>query len=145
MDSPVQVSVEPNAKNEDLGVVTAGLRAFNVAFIGDPAEEPVNIFLRDNDANVVGGLIGHVKWRWLYVSKLWVSDVYRGMGKGAHLLESAEEYARSRGCVGSYLDTFEYQARPFYEKRGYTVFGKLEGFPPGYRQFYLSKLFAMAE
>jgi GNAT superfamily N-acetyltransferase len=54
-------------------------------------------------------------------------------------MSAAEDHARSRGCIGSYLDTFEYQARPFYEKIGYEVFGTLEGFPPGYRQFFLSK------
>lgn len=37
------------------------------------------------------------------------------------------------------LDTFEYQARPFYEKLGYQLFGTLDGYPPGYRQFYLRK------
>ena len=33
----------------------------------------------------------------------------------------------------------EYQARPFYEKLGYELFGTLDGYPPGYRQFYLRK------
>jgi hypothetical protein len=37
------------------------------------------------------------------------------------------------------LDTFEFQALPFYERRGYRVFGTLDGFPPGYRRFYLQK------
>jgi hypothetical protein len=43
--------------------------------------------------------------------------------------------------VGVYLDTFEYQARPFYEKLGYDVFGTLDGYPPGYRQYHLAKRF----
>jgi hypothetical protein len=36
-------------------------------------------------------------------------------------------------------DTLDYQARPFYEKLGYQLFGTLDGYPPGYRQFYLCK------
>ena len=55
---------------------------------------------------------------------------------------TAESRARERGCIGVYLDTFEYQARPFYERLGYELFGTLEGYPPGYRQYYLAKRLA---
>lgn len=133
------VQVEASAKPEDVAAVQAGLRDFNVRVIGDPNEIPVTIFLRDDAGAVVGGLLGHIKWRWLYVSKLWIADSHRGKGYGADLMNAAEDLARSRNCVGSYLDTFEYQARPFYEKIGYVMFGTLEGYPPGYRQFFLSK------
>jgi GNAT superfamily N-acetyltransferase len=54
-------------------------------------------------------------------------------------MKAAEDHARSHGCIGAYVDTFEYQARPFYEKLGYELFGTLEGYPPGYRQFHLVK------
>ena len=135
----MSVTVEPNASVQDLAVVQSGLRKYNIGFIGDPHEEAVNVFARDENGDVIGGLLGHIKWKWLYVSKLWVSDEHRGRGHGAALVKAAEDHARSRGCVGSYLDTFEYQARPFYEKIGYQMFGTLEGYPPGYRQFFLSK------
>jgi GNAT superfamily N-acetyltransferase len=138
----VHLSVEPGASDEDVAVVQSGLRAFNVARIGDPAEEPVRVFLRDDSGRIVGGLLGHIRWRWLYVAKLWIDDSQRGAGQGRALMQAAEDHARRRGCLGAYLDTFEYQARPFYEKLGYTVFGALEGYPPGYRQFHLAKRFS---
>jgi GNAT superfamily N-acetyltransferase len=141
MKSPLQLSLEPDASSEDIAVVQAGLRAFNVARIGDPLEEAVRIFLRDDERRIVGGLLGHIRWRWLYVAKLWVDDAHRGEGWGRELLQAAELQAFVRGCIGSYLDTFEYQARPFYEKLGYSVFGTLEGYPPGYRQYHLVKHF----
>jgi GNAT superfamily N-acetyltransferase len=135
------IVVDPVASADDVAVVQAGLRAFNVARIGPPEEEPVQIFLRDEEDRVVGGLLGHIRWRWLYVAKLWIDDAHRGAGQGAALMGAAESYARERGCLGAYLDTFEYQARPFYEKLGYEVFGTLEGYPPGYRQYHLAKRF----
>ena len=46
--------------------------------------------------------------------------------------------AIGRGCTGATLTTFEHQARPFYEKLGYVVFGTLEGYPAGTRQYHLS-------
>ena len=135
----MQITVEPNANEEDVSAVLEGLRTYNIGVIGDPREEKVQIFLRDDAGAVVGGLLGHIRWRWLYVSKLWIDESLRGGGNGARLLEKAEDQAREAGCIGSYLDTFEYQARPFYEKCGYVLFGTLDGYPPGYRQFFLSK------
>ena len=142
MTQPLRLSVEPDASAADIAAVNSGLRAFNVARIGEPAEEAVQVFLRDNGGQVVGGLLGHIRWRWLFVAKLWVGDAHRGAGHGAALMAAAESHARARDCLGAYLDTFEYQARPFYEKLGYTLFGTLDGYPPGYRQYHLAKRFA---
>lgn len=41
-------------------------------------------------------------------------------------MKRAELYAVERGCTNAFLDTFSFQARPFYEKLGYRVFGILE-------------------
>lgn len=135
----MRLTIEPDPAPEDVDAVNTGLRAFNVRHIGNPNEEHVHIFLRDGDDRVVGGLLGHIRWRWLYVAKLWVDDRVRGAGHGSALIAAAEQLARERGCIGVHLDTFEFQARPFYERLGYTVFGTLDGYPPGYRQFYLVK------
>jgi GNAT superfamily N-acetyltransferase len=138
-----RISVEPQASGADVATVEAGLLAFNVAKIGPPNESPVRIFVRDANGRVLGGLLGHIRWRWLYVAKLWIDDSLRGQGYGASLMKTAEEHARAQGCIGAYVDTFEYQARPFYEKLGYELFGTLEGYPPGYRQFHLVKRLAI--
>lgn len=137
----LEVSVEPEACAADVDAVHAGLRAFNRRIIGDPAYEDLRVLLRDEQRAVVGGLVGHVRWRWAYVEKLWIADAHRGGGYGRRLMAAAEAQAVAAGCIGIYLDTFEYQARPFYEKLGYEVFGTLEGFPPGYRQYFLAKRF----
>lgn len=133
------VTVEPNAAAADIQAVHNGLRAWNVAQIGDSGERAVHVFLRDAEGRVVGGLTGHIKWKWLYVAKLWVSDAWRSGGAGTRLIRAAEQFAREHGATDAYLDTFGYQARPFYEKLGYHVFGTLEGFPPGSRQYFLTK------
>jgi hypothetical protein len=44
-----------------------------------------------------------------------------------------------RGCAHAHLDTFSYQARPFYERRGYQVFGMLQDYPPGQQRFFMEK------
>lgn len=132
------VRIDSKVSEADETAVVRGLLAFNEAWIGPSNEQPVRLVARD-ELGVVGGLLGQTRWSWLYVAKLWVHERGRGQGIGTQLLMVAEELARTRGCTNASLDTFEYQARPFYEKLGYQLFGTLEGYPPGYRQFYLRK------
>ena len=73
---------------------------------------------------------------------LWVAEPVRATGYGRALMAQAEQYAIERGCVGAHVGTFSFQARPFYEKLGYEVFGVLEGIPPGHSHFYLKKRLA---
>ena len=138
--SDLRVAVDPSPSAADEQVVRDGLREFNVPFIGQPNEQSLAVFARDGAGRVVGGLLGTTKYRWCFVAKLWLAAEARGLGHGRRLLAAAEAEAWSRGCLGVYLDTFEYQALPFYEKQGYDLFGTLEGYPPGYRQFYVRKL-----
>ena len=38
-----------------------------------------------------------------------------------------------------WTDTYAFQARPFYEKMGFTVFGRLDGPAPIFPRFFLKK------
>ena len=51
----------------------------------------------------------------------------------------AEAWARERNLAGMWLDTFAFQARPFYEKLGFSVFGTIEDHPRGSRRFFMQK------
>jgi hypothetical protein len=39
----------------------------------------------------------------------------------------------------SHLNTFDWQAKAFYEKPGYVIFGVLEDCPRGHTRHYLKK------
>ncbi len=55
------------------------------------------------------------------------------------VMETLESAARERGCRYSHLDTFSFQARPFYEGLGYEVFATLDDYPPGHQRFFMKK------
>ena len=131
--------IDDNVELADEAAVVRGLLDFNEVRLGPSGEQPVKFVVRDSAGTVVGGILGHTRWRWLYIAKLWVDDHARGKGLGTRLMVAAEDVARSRGCTDVSLDTFDYQARPFYEMLGYELFGTLEGYPPGSRQYYLRK------
>jgi GNAT superfamily N-acetyltransferase len=138
-DPRFTITIDEQPAPTDQQVIQQGLHDFNVAVIGPSNERPISCFVRDAGGRVVGGLLGHVKWRWLYVAKLWLPEGVRGHGVGSRVMAAIEDYAWSQDCLGVYLDTFEYQALPFYQKLGYELYGTLEGYPPGYRQYYLRK------
>ena len=137
--SEFKITAERRPASDDEQVVHDGLRQFNVDMIGDSGHCPVGCFLRDADGRVVGGVTGHIKWRWLYVAKLWLPAELRGKGHGGALMRAVETLGWESDCLGVFLETFEYSARPFYEALGYECVGTIEGYPPGYRQYVMRK------
>jgi hypothetical protein len=65
-----------------------------------------------------------------YIGTLAVQEPLRSCGWGTSLLERAEQHALDRGCTNAWLCTFSFQARPFYERHGYAIFGALDNYPP---------------
>jgi ribosomal protein S18 acetylase RimI-like enzyme len=102
---------------------------------------PLHIYVRDKDSQLIAGLIGrtHALREWLEILVLWVDEPHRGAGVGRKLMARAEEEARNRGCVYARLASSNYQAPTFYEKLGYTLYGKLENCPPGDIGYYFWK------
>jgi GNAT superfamily N-acetyltransferase len=137
--TPYRITVQDDLDPEDVEVVFQGLRAFNAGHAGPSDRKRLAVFLRGPDGRVAGGLVGETAWRWLYVDAFWIDEALRGQGHGRAMLGAAEERARARGCANAYLDTFDFQALPFYRKEGYELFGTLEGFPPGHRRYFLKK------
>lgn len=141
-DAPIgrpSIVLEPEPADVVRGAVLAGLRAFNRRHAAAPEFEPLVLSARDAAGAIVGGLVGLTGWSWLHVDLLWVDDAHRGMGVGTDLLRAAEREASSRGVRHVDLDTFDFQAKPFYEREGYSVFGVLEDYPPGHTRYFLRK------
>jgi GNAT superfamily N-acetyltransferase len=101
--------------------------------------EELALAIRDTGGAVIGGLIGVSYWDWLHVDLLALPASHRGQRLGSRLMQEAENVAVRRGCRGVWLDTASFQARPFYEKLGYTVFGTIDDYPPPHRRHFLTK------
>ena len=98
--------------------------------------------LKTEDDLFVGGIRACLYcWKCLYIDVLWLEEKYRHLGYGAKLIKKVEEDAIKQGCHLAHLDTFDFQAKNFYLKQGYEVFGELEDCPPGHKRFYLRKYF----
>jgi GNAT superfamily N-acetyltransferase len=122
-----------------------GLLAHNARFAGPPDSRPLSVLVRDAEGAVRGGLTGRTRYGWLYVDTFFLPEDLRGGGQGARILRAAEDEARARGCVGSYLDTLSFQAAGFYEKQGYARIGTLPDYPrAGQAKFFYMKRFNAA-
>ncbi|PTD17692.1 GNAT family N-acetyltransferase [Sphingomonas fennica] len=135
----LRITIPDTPSDADREAILAPLRAFNASRAGDPGLRPVAILLTDQAGRDVGGLWGKIAYDWLFVELLAVPEEWRGGNYGKALMQEAESIARAHGCVGMWLDTFEFQARGFYEKLGFELFGELEDHPVGQRRFFLRK------
>jgi GNAT superfamily N-acetyltransferase len=137
----LRLTIPESPSETDRNAVIAPLRAYNIRQAGDPRIRPVAILLTDEGGDHVGGFWGKLVYDWLFVELLAVPEEYRGGNYGTALMQGAERIARADNCVGIWLDTYEFQARGFYEKLGFEVFGALDDHPIGQKRFFLRKRF----
>lgn len=137
--SPLMIQLEEQPSDAELGFLYSRVRQFNRAVGGHEAPRPVACFLRDGVGEIVGGVGGELWGQALHVSALWVADSHRGQGHGAALLRTLESHAVQAGYALAYVETLSYQARPFYEKQGYRVFGELDEIAEGCTLYFLRK------
>ncbi|RRD40186.1 N-acetyltransferase [Leptotrichia sp. OH3620_COT-345] len=94
----------------------------------------------DEKGGIIGGIVAHMYcWNCIYIDTLWVSEKYRGKGIGKKLLKETEDYAEKNNVHLIHLDTFDFQAKDFYEKYGYEVFGILEDCPENHKRYFMKK------
>jgi len=127
--------------DEDRDAILQPILAYNLSKAGEENYKKLALFLRDEHGTVQGGLWAKRYYDWVFVDLLFVPEDLRGQDMGTDLLGQTENWARSEGCVGVWLDTFAFQAPGFYLKRGYTVFGELPNYPKPFSRFFFSKVF----
>jgi GNAT superfamily N-acetyltransferase len=138
------LTVESEPRLEDVEVLRNGLTAHALPVTRVPGFHPLGVFARTGDGTIVGGVFALLNWNWLHVALLWVAPDLRGTGLGHRLLTTLEDVAVARGCTRAHLDTFSYQARPFYERHGYEVFATLDDYPGGERRFFMRRALGAA-
>jgi len=130
-DSVQKVVIEAGEEDrpEERALIENALRAYNASVAPFANYRPLRLMIRDSEGAVIGGLIGHSSYERLFVSVLFVPEELRGRGVGRRLMEQAEQIARTRKLTGIWLDTFDFQARHFYEQLGFRIFGELKDHP----------------
>jgi GNAT superfamily N-acetyltransferase len=124
---------------DDVQFLEDRLYEYNSAHTGNDDGQVFAFFIRDEQNQIVAGLHG---WTWAQacqIQNFWVRDELRGRGYGHALLERAESEARSRGCTVVALNSYSFQAAPFYRRHSYELVHQLTDFPPGHHDNLLVK------
>lgn len=128
---------------EDKKTVLAGLLEYNRQALTDAKDcfGDISRKVLDAKGKIIAGLNGGIYWGCAYVEILWVDREHRKSGLGSRLLKEVEREVKEKGGHMIYLDTFDFQAKDFYLKNGFELFGTLDDYPKGHKRYYLKKIF----
>ena len=135
-------AIEESTK-EQAGLVDNGIVKYNlskVPFTQEPSFISINKVIKGSNGEVLAGINSILYcWNCLYIDVLWVKEEFRENGYGSALLIEVEKIAKEKGCKLIHLDTFDFQAKDFYLKHGYEVFGVLDDCPSEHKRYYMKK------
>lgn len=140
MDFRYELTIPMEEEAEYIGEM---LLEFNLQSKPLSQEKPfidINRCIKDENGEIIGGILACLAlWRILSIDTLWVKKEFRNQGVAKQLLRLVEAEARNMGCHIVYLSTYDFQAKDFYLKNGYEIFGVLEDCPKEHKLYHLSK------
>ena len=138
-NSPYKIYLNPE---NAFKVIDEKLFSFNKECVPATQKPEViykNYIVKDNEI-VIGGICADIYiWKILYIDLLFVEEDYRNRNLGSFLLRKVEDEAKAIGVKLAHTDTYDFQAKDFYLKQGYEIFGVLENCPEGHKRYYLKK------
>lgn len=123
-------------------IIDARLYAFNkqcVPATQEPESIKINYVIKENETIIAGICADIYTWKIMYLELLFVDEAHRNKGLASMLLRRVEKEARDIGATLVHTETYDFQAKDFYLKHGYEIFGVLDDCPPGHKRYYLKK------
>ena len=133
----MKISIDESSETFD--ALLEGMKAFNRDVAGIIPSQKFNVALRDGHGRVVGGVAATLSYDSMYLDIVWAEDHVRGKGHGRAMMEQVEAEGRQRGAHYAWLYTMSWQARPFYEKLGYSCIADTPYMGDKHRQYFMWK------
>ena len=103
------------------------------------AAEPVAFEIMENDVSL-GAVVCQLFWGNLHIKYLLVKEQHRGRGLAKALMEHAFAFGKENGCHFAFVETMSFQAPEFYQKLGFEIELKRDGYAAGTSFYYLKKV-----
>jgi ribosomal protein S18 acetylase RimI-like enzyme len=132
------ITVEQPPAAGDIAVIARGMREYALAQIEGDESSPVACFAKEDDV-IVGGIVGRIIKRRMFVDLLWVDEKRRNRGVGSSLLQAMESVAVARGCHDVLLETLSQSAAHLYTSAGYRLMSRIPEYIPGFAKHVLLK------
>ena len=117
------------------------IRSYNRSKREAAESEPLNLYIEDEQGQLLAGLVAETFGNWLEIEYLFVKEGLRGQGIGSQLLQQAESEAKKRNCRFAFVNTYQFQAPAFYQKHGYQEVFTMKDYPyTGQRHYYQKEL-----
>lgn len=130
--------------NEEADFIVNKVVKYNLYKVPLKQDEPfiwINRVIQDASGQIIAGILSKMYcWNCLYIDALWVKEDYREEGLGTKLITEIEKVAKEKDCHLMHLDTFDFQAKDFYSKNGYEVFGTLDDCPKEHKRYFMKKI-----
>ena len=136
----MQVRLE-NTESQKAQEIGDLIRSYNRSKREATESEPLNIYVEEDNGELMAGLVAETFGNWLEIEYLFVKEDLRGQRIGSQLLQQAESEAKKRNCRSVFVNTYQFQAPTFYQKRGYKEVFTLRYYPyTGQRHYYQKDL-----
>jgi ribosomal protein S18 acetylase RimI-like enzyme len=131
------------SNDDETKLIIDKLVEYNLSVVPQIQEQPfiwINRVVKNNEDKIIAGINSKMYcWNCLYIDSLWVDYEFRREKLGTKLLNEVEKIAIRKGCKLIHLDTFDFQAKDFYIKQGYEVFGVLDNCPENHKRYFMKK------
>jgi GNAT superfamily N-acetyltransferase len=135
----MKVALEEDADDAVLRGLVEGMRAFNGAAVPGLKSHKIVAAIRNDDGALHGGVIGRMAGDSIYMEIVYNDDAVRGTGHGREMMALVEKRARELGAREAWLYTMSFQAKPFYEKLGYSQFAELPWLDGTHKRHFMRK------
>lgn len=129
------------ANDLDLKFIHEQIFKFNRAKLAlDGVTEVSKNYIVKDKGKIIAGIQSRLYFGECFnIDIIFVDEQYRKKRIGSALLKKIEQEAKALGAKLIHLDTFDFQAKDFYVKAGYEVFGVLDHCPTGHKRYFLKK------
>ncbi|AJD27595.1 GNAT family N-acetyltransferase [Clostridium botulinum] len=135
--------IRESSSEEEADLIVDRIVEYNLSKVPAKQEVPllcINRVIEDTNGEIIAGILSKMYcWNCIYIDVLWIKEEYRKDGLGTKLLKEVEKIAKEKDCHLIHLDTFDFQAKDFYIKHGYEIFGILDQCPENHKRYFMKK------
>ena len=135
--------IRESSSEKEADLIVDRIVEYNLSKVHGKQEVPllsINRVIEDTNGEIIAGILSKMYcWNCIYIDALWVKEEYRKDKLGTKLLKEIEKIAKEKDCHLFHLDTFDFQAKDFYIKHGYEIFGVLDQCPENHKRYFMKK------
>lgn len=135
--------IRESSSEKEADLIVDRIVEYNLSKVPGKQEVPllsINRVIEDTNGEIIAGILSKMYcWNCIYIDALWVKEEYRKDKLGTKLLKEIEKIAKEKDCHLIHLDTFDFQAKDFYIRHGYEIFGVLDQCPENHKRYFMKK------